>query len=79
MKHLMLFIFMIGTVGNLAAGCPAAGWEVIDSGEYMVIKDTESCPVGWEEVDDPNYLPFTAVCDTTKGACDDSAMCEYQP
>jgi hypothetical protein len=78
MKYLTLFIFISGMAGNLSADCPSAVWEVIDSDEYMVIKDTESCPVGWEEVNDPDYLPFTSICDTTKGTCDESAMCTYQ-
>ncbi|MDR1071355.1 MAG: hypothetical protein LBL21_01790 [Rickettsiales bacterium] len=78
MKNIFLVFVMICTSGVLFANCPL-GFEPIEDDDYKVVKDDAPCPEGYYQIEHPDYLPFTAICDADKGACDDSVMCEYQP
>jgi hypothetical protein len=73
MKRFFLSLCVIMFASRALATCPTGGWVSVESSEYQVVGDSESCPSGYNEVIDPDIMP-EPTCDTTKGVC--STVCE---
>ena len=87
MKKLFLSAIIIGITGNTFATCPA---NYAESGEYIVIGDSDPCPAGYVETNEivitegstscpTGYVETSesvpVICDNTKGICSTVFTC----
>ena len=75
---LVFFLSLANPMPPLWAACPAGYAETTNDADPVikVVKNDAACPNGYQEVTDKTVLPSGGICDTIKGACDNTGVCQ---